>query len=57
MQRFEHYHSHPEFEPSVTGFSVGDWKSEALGIQTKGFMLGPLLAIGGHATESVLHSD
>jgi len=57
LQRFEHYHSHPEFESSATGFSVGDWKSEALGVHTKGFMLGPLLAIGGHATESVLHSD
>ncbi|MBT5168509.1 MAG: hypothetical protein HN763_05400 [Opitutales bacterium] len=46
-----------EIEPSVTGYSVGDWEGDTLVVHTKGFKPGFLRAIGGRATESVRHSD
>ena len=46
-----------EIEPSVTGYSVGEWEGDTLVVHTKGFKPGFLLAIGGRATESVRHSD
>ena len=46
-----------DIEPSVTGYSVGEWEGDTLVVHTKGFKPGFLLAIGGRATESVRHSD
>ena len=44
-------------EPSVTGYSVGEWEEDTLVVRTKGFKPGFLRAIGGRATDSVRHSD
>ena len=46
-----------EIEPSVTGYSVGQWKDDTLIVKTKGFASGFLEAPGGHAVRAVRHSD
>lgn len=46
-----------EIEPSVTGYSVGNWNDGKLTVQTKGFAPGFLESIGGRSTRSVPHSD
>ena len=46
-----------KIEPSVTGYSVGEWLGDTLVVHTKGFKPGFLQAPGGRATESVRHSD
>lgn len=44
-------------EPSVTGYSIGEWQGDTLVVHTKGFAPGFLEAIGGLSTRSVRHSD
>jgi hypothetical protein len=44
-------------EPSVTGYSVGEWQDGKLVVTSKGFAPGFLEVIGGRSTRSVPHSD
>lgn len=44
-------------EPSLAGYSVGNWNGDKLEVMTKGFAKGFLSVIGGRSTSSVPHSE
>ena len=44
-------------EPSLAGYSLGEWEGDTLVVTTKGFKPGFLRAVGGRATTAVRHSD
>lgn len=46
-----------EIEPSVAGYSVGEWDGDTLVVKTKGFKPGFLQAPGGRARGAVRHGD
>lgn len=46
-----------EIEPSITGYSIGEWEGDTLVVKTKGFKPGFLQAAGGRARGAVRHGD
>lgn len=46
-----------EIEPSLAGYSVGEFDGDKLVVHTKGFAPGFLEAVGGRSTSSLPHSD
>ncbi|MDE0769230.1 MAG: DUF6152 family protein, partial [Opitutaceae bacterium] len=46
-----------EIEPSVAGYSVGEWEDDTLVVHTKGFKPGFLQAPGGRSASAVRHGD